>query len=196
MEFSFETVKEKLLAHKLESILFGCSLIIFLVSLIMFAQTKIDGADNDTVVILKDKAGAGRAMVDIGGAVKRPGVYPLKAGQRVYELVDKAGGLTEEADLTFFDKNINRAQKLNDQIKIYIPFKKATQLLHPVESYTTSLISINSSQVSDLETLPGIGEVTAKKIIGNRPYGNITDLLNKKIIKASVYEEIKFLITL
>ena len=46
-------------------------------------------------------------MVDIGGAVKRPGVYPVVAGQRVYELVDKAGGLTEEADLTFFDKNIN-----------------------------------------------------------------------------------------
>ena len=135
-------------------------------------------------------------MVDIGGAVKRPGVYPLTAGQRVYELVDKAGGLTKEADLTFFDKNINRAQKLNDQVKIYIPFKKPEQLLQPVESYSSSLISINSSEISGLESLPGVGEVTAKKIIDNRPYSSIEELLSKKIVKNNTYEGIKLLITL
>ena len=196
MDLSFATVKEKVLAHKLEAAFFGSSLIIFLVSLIIFTQTKIGDRGRGAVIIQKSKFDSGNNMVDIGGAVKRPGVYPLTAGQRVYELVDKAGGLTEEADLTFFDKNINRAQKLNDQVKIYIPFKKAEQLLIPVEPYTSSLISINSSEISDLESLPGVGEVTAKKIIDNRPYGTIEDLLNKKIVKTNVYEEVELLITL
>ncbi len=196
MEFTFDTVKEKVLAHRLESAFFGASLIIFLLSLIMFAQTRIDSSSRGSVIIQKSKVSLSNNMVDIGGAVKRPGVYPVVAGQRVYELVDKAGGLIEEADLTFFDKNINRAQKLNDQVKIYIPFKKKEQLLQPVESYSSSLMSINSSEVSELESLPGIGTITAKKIIDNRPYGNVEDLLNKKIVKANVYEEIKPLITL
>lgn len=192
----FEIFKEAFLAHKLESTFFGSSIVIFLVSLIMFLQTKIDSSSRDPIIIQKSKARLINNMVDIGGAVKRPGVYPVVAGQRVYELVDKAGGLTEEADLTFFDKSINRAQKLNDQVKIYIPFKKAEQLLHPVETYSTSLISINSSGISELESLPGIGEVTAKKLVDNRPYSTIEDLLNKKILKTNVYEEIKLLITL
>jgi len=196
MDQKFEVFKDLVLAHKLESAFFGSSLVIFLVSIIMFAQIKIDAPSRNTVVIQKSKSGASSNMVDIGGAVKRPGVYPLEAGQRVYELVDKAGGLTEEADLTFFDKNINRAQKLNDQVKIYIPFKKPEQLLQPVESYSSSLISINSSEVSGLESLPGVGAVTAKKIIDNRPYNSIEDLLNKKIVKTNVYKEIKLLITL
>jgi len=162
----------------------------------MFTQTKIDAPSRNTMVIQKGKSGIRGGMVDIGGAVKRPGVYALEVGQRVYELVDKAGGLTEEADLAFFDKNINRAQKLNDQVKIYIPFKKPEQLLQPVESFTSSLISINSSEVSGLESLPGVGTVTAKKIIDNRPYNSIEDLLNKKVVKTNVYEEIKLSITL
>lgn len=196
MNEKFEVFKEAILSHKLESVFFGSSLIIFLVSLIMFLQTKVDSSSKNTVITQKTKSGTSNSMIDIGGAVKRPGVYPVVAGQRVYELVDKAGGLTEEADLTFFDKNINRAQKLNDQVKIYIPFNKNEQLLRPIETYSTSLISINSSEISELESLPGIGEVTAKKIIDNRPYSSIEDLFNKKLVKTNVYEEIKLLITL
>lgn len=196
MNLSIATVKERVLEHKLESTFFGICLIIFLVSLIMFTQIKIDRSSRETIVIQKSKSGLGINMVDIGGAVHKPGVYPITTGQRVYELVDKAGGLTKEADLTFFDKNINRAQKLNDQVKIYIPFKKPEQLLQPVESFSTSLISINSSGVSDLESLPGVGNITAKKIIDNRPYSSTEELLSKKIVKTNVYEEIKLLITL
>lgn len=196
MNDKIELIKEKVLAHKLESVFFGVSLIIFLVSIIMFVQTKIDAPGKNTIIIQKSKSLIGSNMVDVGGAVKKPGVYPIKAGERVYELVDKAGGLTEEADLTFFDKNINRAQKLNDQVKIYIPFKKAEELLQPFESYSSSLISINSSEVSDLESLPGVGIVTAKKIIDNRPYNTTEDLLTKKVVKTNVFEEIKLLITL
>lgn len=196
MNEQFEAIKEASLSHKLESVFFGTSLIIFLVSIIIFLQTKVDSSSKNTIIIQKTKSGATNSMIDIGGAVRRPGVYPVVAGQRVYELVDKAGGLTEEADLTFFDKNINRAQKLNDQVKIYIPFKKTEQLLRPIETYSTSLISINSSEISELELLPGVGEVTAKKIIDNRPYSTTEDLLNKKIVKTNIYGEIRPLITL
>lgn len=135
-------------------------------------------------------------MVDVGGAVQKPGVYPIESGQRIYELIDKAGGLTDDADLVFFDKNINRAQKLNDQVKIYVPFKTPEKLLEPLVSSSSFLISLNSSDIGELETLPGVGEVTAKKIVDNRPYSTIDDILQKKIVKSSVYEKIKLLITL
>lgn len=135
-------------------------------------------------------------MVDIGGAIRKPGVYTIETGQRIYELIDKAGGLTDDADLVYFDKNINRAQKLNDQVKIYIPFKTYEKLIVPFVSSSSLLVSLNSSTISDLESLPGVGEVTAKKIIDSRPYSTIEDLLNRKIVKTNIYEKIKPLVTL
>lgn len=196
MNISLDSVKEKVEEHKLESLFFGISFIIFLISLIMFGQMKIDAPVKSSIIIQKSKSDTRGNMVDVGGAVKRPGVYAIESGQRVYELVDKAGGLAEDADLTFFDKNINRAQKLNDQVKIYIPFKTNDELFQSVKSYSSSLISINSSTISQLETLPGVGTITADKILKNRPYGTIEDLLNKKIVKSNIYTEIKSLITL
>lgn len=196
MNLSLISFKEKVVERKLESIFFGITLIIFLISLIMFGQTKIDTPGKNTIIIQKSKSNTRGNMVDVGGAVKRPGVYAIESGQRVYELVDKAGGLVEDADLIFFDKNINRAQKLNDQVKIYIPFKTTDELLRPIESYSSSLISINSSTISQLEALPGVGTTTANKILKNRPYGTIEDLLNKKIVKSNIYAEIEPLITL
>ncbi len=196
MNEKIETIKERLLSHKLESVFFGLSALIFILSLLMFVQTKIDRTSKSNIIIHKSSSGTRPNMVDVGGAVKKPGVYAIETGQRIYELIDKAGGLTEDADLLFFDKNINRAQKLNDQVKIYIPFKNPEKILNQFTSYSSSLVSINSSDVSGLETLPGVGEVTAKKIIDSRPHGSIEDLLNKKIVKTNVYEKIKSLITL
>ena len=81
-------------------------------------------------------------MVDIGGAIRKPGVYTIETGQRIYELIDKAGGLTDDADLVYFDKNINRAQKLNDQVKIYIPFKTYEKLIVHFVSSSSLLVKI------------------------------------------------------
>ncbi len=189
-------IKDFIFLHKIESALLGLSLFVFLSSLIMFGSLQTDVKAQSRTIIQRNNIDDHSLMVDIGGAVKKPGVYTVGSGQRIYELIDKAGGLSEDADLAFFDKTINRAQKLNDQAKIYIPFKNLGNVVTENISYAPTLISINSSSAEELESLTGVGTVTAKKIIDGRPYSTLDDLLKKKIIGSSVYEKIKLLITL
>ncbi len=189
-------IKDFVALHKIESALLALSLFIFLSSLIMFGALQTDVKAQSPSIIQRNNSESHSLVVDIGGAVKKPGVYTVGSGQRIYELVDKAGGLSEDADLAFFDKTINRAQKLNDQAKIYIPFKNLENFKTDGISYTPSLISINSANSEELESLTGVGTATAKKIIDGRPYSTLDDLLKKKVIGSSLYEKIKILITL
>lgn len=134
--------------------------------------------------------------IDIEGAVVSPGVYKLNQGSIVRDALILAGGLSENADREFVAKNINLASKLSDGAKIYIPKNgenssqvKGTQVL------ASDLININLASAESLDTLPGIGAVTAEKIINNRPYGSINDLLDKKVVSAKVFTQIKDRIT-
>lgn len=136
---------------------------------------------------------AGGGAVDVSGAVKNPGVYYLPAESRVEEAIAAAGGVTNEADVVFLSKSLNLAQKITDGMKIYIPVsgeKGATAVLGAAESGPT-VVSINGATPEELDTLPGVGAVTAQKIIDNRPYGSIEDLLTKKVVSRSVYDKIK-----
>lgn len=135
--------------------------------------------------------------VDVSGAVLNPGVYSLPSGSRIEEAIKAAGGVTEAADLTYFSKTINLAQKISDGMKVYIP---RAQEAGP--SGTTlgalaqnSLININNASLGELDKLPGVGEVTAQKIIDKRPYGSIEELLIKKAVSKAVYERIKDQVT-
>lgn len=141
--------------------------------------------------------------VDVSGAVKSPGVYTLNSDSRVEEAIIAAGGVTEEVDKEYLSKRITLAQKVSDGMKIYIP-KIGENVQGVVSTQTTiiggtagvSIISINTAQISELDTLPGIGPVTAQKIIDNRPYGDISDLINKKVVSRGVFEKIKDKISL
>lgn len=132
-------------------------------------------------------------VCDISGAVKHQGVYRLKNGARLEDLIEKAGGLTKDAQL----KAINRSQLLKDQDKIYIPGKgdkaEAAQTANsaaasaPASSPSASsssssssvssstsgaasgdLINLNTATASDLQKLNGIGEKKAEQIIAYR----------------------------
>ncbi|MDD6419876.1 MAG: helix-hairpin-helix domain-containing protein [Lactobacillus delbrueckii] len=130
-------------------------------------------------------------VCDISGAVKHQGVYRLKNGARLQDLIEKAGGLTKDAQL----KAINRSQLLKDQDKIYIPGKgdkaEAAQTANsaaasaPASSPSASassssvssstsgaasgdLINLNTATASDLQKLNGIGEKKAEQIIAYR----------------------------
>ena len=137
-------------------------------------------------------------VVDIEGAIISPGVYNLPKDARVKDLLVKAGGLSQTADRIWFAKNINLASKLSDGGKIYVPSQSEVKSGSPsVEGVSTGitsnsgLININTASSSQLDSLSGVGPVTAAKIIQNRPYQTINDLTSKKIIGSKVFSQIK-----
>lgn len=136
-----------------------------------------------------------KITVDVEGAVVKPGVHELSANSRLQDGLISAGGLSEDANREWVSKNLNLAAKLTDGGKIYIP--KAGENSGGIGgsgstgSLTTGQININSASESELDSLPGVGAVTAQKIISNRPYSSIEELLNKKVISSKVFSQIK-----
>lgn len=139
-------------------------------------------------------------VVDVAGAVTHPGVYELNRGARVEEALIAAGGLSKSADTDWVAKNLNRAMKVNDGVKIYIPEVGEVETSHilgsvvatsETSSQNGSVISINNANQSELESLPGVGPVTAQKIINNRPYTSLDQLVSKKAVGQSLYDKIK-----
>lgn len=133
-----------------------------------------------------------KIVVDVGGAVVQPGVYELTVEARIKDAVNAAGGLTQDADST----RINLASKITDGQKVYIAKVGEVQgVATGVAGDVSGLININTATAVELDKLPGIGPVTADKIISLRPYATLEDLLNKKAVSASVFEKIKTQVT-
>lgn len=120
-------------------------------------------------------------IVHVSGAVNKEGIVELKNNSRMIDAIDKAGGLRDEADI----RNINLAYIIEDGMKIHIPSKEEKESTIIAEGNTDSeivkqsnviksdnnkksKININTATKTDLETLPGIGESTALKIIEYR----------------------------
>ena len=108
-------------------------------------------------------------FVDIKGAVKKPGVYQMKAGDRVKDAIDAAGGLTAEAD----SQKVNLAQRVEDQMVIVVP--KVGEEAEAIPAGATSKevakegkVNINTATVEELKTLKGVGEKKAEAIIEYR----------------------------
>jgi competence protein ComEA len=142
-----------------------------------------------------DATPAAMIYVDINGAVDFPGVYQFTENTRVDEALKRAGGLSEEADVNWVEANINRAEKITDSEKIFIP-KISSQTTGPntqldVNLQVNNKISINKASASELDTLPGVGPVTAQKIVSGRPYQTVQELLDRKIVGQKVFGEIK-----
>ena len=127
--------------------------------------------------------------VDISGSVVKPGVYGLSAGSRVEDAIEAAGSFRPGANLDWVAANLNRAMPLTDGAKVYIPSIEDTS--SEVMKTTSEKIGINSAAKSDLESLPGIGPVTAEKIISNRPYQTIEELLSKKAMGQKLFDSLE-----
>lgn len=151
-------------------------------------------------------------IVHVSGAVNKEGIVELKNNSRIIDAIDKAGGLKDEADIT----NINLAYIIEDGMKIHIPSKEEKESTIIVESNTDSeivkqnnwiksdnnkksKININTATKTDLETLPGIGESTALKIIEYRKekgkFKLIEDIKQVNGIGENKFNKIKELIT-
>ncbi len=143
------------------------------------------------------RIGSSEIVVDVEGAVVSPGVYHLSSNSRIKDLLIAASGLSSSADRNWVAKNLNLAAKLNDSSKVYIPFlgeKNQPQAAYSGSNVAqeSSFININTANDKDLDSLPGVGPVTAQKIINGRPYGAVDELLSKRIITNKIFEEIKY----
>jgi len=109
-------------------------------------------------------------FVDIKGEVKKPGVYQMKAGDRVKDAIDAAGGLTAEAD----SQKVNLAQRVEDQMVIVVPkIGEEGDAAIPAgatskEATKEGKVNINTATVEELKTLKGVGEKKAEAIIEYR----------------------------
>ncbi len=155
-----------------------------------------------TAVTLRPPPTEKPIIVQISGAVPRPGVYALAQGSRVQDAISAAGGFLADADKT----TINLARALEDGEQLDIPYTAGSSPVIATEApiatedlSSAELININTASQSELESLPGIGPTTARKIIEyrdqNGPFINAEDIINVSGIGPGTYERIKDLIT-
>jgi len=152
---------------------------------------------------------SGGLTVEVAGQVITPGVYKLASGSRVEDLLIISGGLTSLADRIWTEKYLNRAAKLTDGQKVYIPSVNeqsgivsaknggGNQTISPnFSSDSNALININTASLSQLDSLPGIGQVYGQSIIEHRPYSTLDELVSNGAIKQSLFDKIKNLVTI
>lgn len=142
-------------------------------------------------------------VVEVRGAVVRPGVYSLAEDGRLGQLVEMAGGVTADADL----RRLNLARRLADEELVVVPSLSATPVVGPgeadVQPAQTSggggLVDLNVATQAELEALPGIGEVLATRILAyreaNGPFGRVEDLDAVDGISQGLIEELRDLVT-
>jgi competence protein ComEA len=139
-------------------------------------------------------------MVHVAGAVKRPGLYPLPAGSRFADAVAAAGGPTARGDLDL----MNLAQLLVDGTKVEVPPRSATSggvpAAVPSSSAAPAAISLNAADQAALETIPGIGPVTAAAILQHRDeiggFTSLEQLLDVSGIGPATYESMRDFVAL
>jgi competence protein ComEA len=137
--------------------------------------------------------------VYVSGAVRSPAVCELPPGSIVQDAIDVAGGPASDADLAC----INLALELQDQQHVHVP-REGEANPPPAISGGAShseevLVNINTATTGELETLPGVGEVTAQRIIEHRrangPFETIEDIQNVSGIGPKTFEGMRDMIT-
>ena len=139
--------------------------------------------------------------VDVKGAVKAPGIYDLPVGSRVNDAVQKAGGLTEQAD----SKSLNLAQKVSDEALIYVPTKgeesasEKTGSGAPSSTSKEKKVNLNKASLEELKQVKGLGGKRAQDIIDHREangkFKSVDELKKVSGIGAKTIEKLKDYVT-
>lgn len=139
--------------------------------------------------------------VDVKGAVKAPGIYDLPVGSRVNDAVQKAGGLTEQAD----SKALNLAQKVSDEALLYVPTKGEEAVSQQIGSGTLSStskekkVNLNKASLEELKQVKGLGGKRAQDIIDHREsngkFKSVDELKKVSGIGAKTIEKLKDYVT-
>jgi len=178
-------------------------LIIIPIILIIITLSLITKKDNQEIIIdtpqVIDETINEFIYIDIKGEVNNPGVYKIRVNSRLFQALELAGGLTNDADTL----RINLSLKLDDETIIYIPkivytdndIQEDPIISLPPQDDDYGLININNATMSELETLKGIGPSTASAIIEYREnikeFEKIEDIMNVSGIGEATFNSIK-----
>lgn len=168
-----------------------------------------EDAEKDAKASSVDEGGI--IYVDVRGQINNPGVYELTSESRVYEAIEKAGGLMQTAA----EAAVNQAERLTDGQQIYIPSEEEWQKAGADKSLTVSgaaktgningsnsdgKVNLNTASKEEIMTLSGIGEVKADSIIRYREehggFQSVEDIKKIEGIKDGVFNKIKNQITI
>lgn len=194
---------EFLLKFRLPIIILLFGLLIISFGILLY---KSEGYLSNTKVEVLEASGSGETandqliIVEIAGEVINPGVYRMSTDSRIDDLIKISGGFSKKFDEAWVDKYLNRASKLTDGQKIYIPHLGELSANKSgldqndsgqIFGVSANLININSASMSELDKLPGIGPTYAQKIIDQRNYSSIEELVSKGVLSKSLFEKIK-----
>lgn len=168
-----------------------------------YINLEIDENENTENNIIDEKIEEKDIIIHITGAVKKQGIVKIKEGSRISDVIESAGGITEEADLS----KINLAYTVKDGQKVYVPSVNDKENINNIteepgeniieEDNVNKVVkvNINTASQTELETLNGIGPSTALKIINYRKengnFKKIEDIKNVPGIGEAKFENIK-----
>jgi competence protein ComEA len=151
-------------------------------------------------------AAGGEIVVDVNGAVVTPGVYRLAPGARIGDAVDAAGGFSPRVDADRVGAELNLAAALADGEQVRVPSRDDVAPTAagggsggtPGGGAGAGAINLNTATQAELESLPGIGPVTAGKIIASRaqgPFRTVDELRERGLVGEKTFEDIRALVT-
>lgn len=134
--------------------------------------------------------GPKKVVVDVSGAVEKPGVYELSTPARVQDAVLMAGGFLEDSDKRFIHQELNLASQVQDQQKLYIPFTGEEQATagSSTSPVLAQAVTVNTATEKQLQEIDGIGEKRSEAILAGRPYTSSDDFFSRSGLSQSLAE--------